>query len=620
MTDSVDHRPVRRLRRAAVLALAALLAGCERKSGTPATQPAGPAPKAAEPAAAPAVEPPLPDLDGIPEGMQRNILRARQAVVANPQQATLWRELGCMYFVYQRPQAALTCMQQLARLAPDKAEAWYLLGLAAEKAGDRNQAVRGYEKALELEPRYPATYVRLASLYRKSDPRKAIALLRRVLKIAPNQPAALSLLAGVYVDQGDTDRAIEQLQRLVKLVPKCGQAHALLAELYEKQGRSDQAAEHRQLARGKAIPRLEDPRELGVLRTGLHLPTLLRDAATLIDNKRLAEAEQLIGWAEEIGTHPAEVLTLRARLRIAQGRLADAVTDLRNALLKDPDSVLARRLLAGTLLRLRKVDEAEPLIEQLSRELPDDPAVLDMQARLHLARGRIDQAIDVLRRLHALDPTRVEVVERLADMLTATGQLDEARALLEDALRRDPGHTQMRILLGTVLYGAGRTQEAQQQWKLVVDTYPRDVQARLLLTQSYVEQGRYRDAIELLREGIRSGVTAVELRNALAWLLATVPDPDLRDPQKALELAREVTQATGDENPEYLDTLAAALAATGDFQQAAQVEQRALQLARDQADPPTIEAYKQRLARYRRGEPYTLPAPTARPASAPTTP
>jgi len=162
------HRPPRAARRLLYVALALTAAagpaGCERNAPPAATQPAeGRSARSLSAPPAPA-EPPEVDLEGIPQGMQQNIVRARQAVAANPDKPSLWRELGCMYFVYNRPQAALTCMQQLTRLTPRKADAWYLLGLAAEKAGNRTVAVRAFEKCIELDPRYPPAYVRLATL------------------------------------------------------------------------------------------------------------------------------------------------------------------------------------------------------------------------------------------------------------------------------------------------------------------------------------------------------------------------------------------------------------------------------------------------------------------------
>jgi hypothetical protein len=47
------------------------------------------------------------------------------------------------------------------------------------------------------------------------------------------------------------------------------------------------------------------------------------------------------------------------------------------------------------------------------------------------------------------------------------------------------------------------------------------------------------------------------------WILATAPDSALRDPAEAASLARRACELTGHNKPEYLDTLAAACAASG---------------------------------------------------------
>jgi len=65
----------------------------------------------------------------------------------------------------------------------------------------------------------------------------------------------------------------------------------------------------------------------------------------------------------------------------------------------------------------------------------------------------------------------------------------------------------------------------------------------------------------------------------LAWLLATTDDAALVDPDRSLQLALEVTDERGND-ANLLDTLAAAYAATGEFDRTESVARRAVSLAR----------------------------------------
>ena len=56
--------------------------------------------------------------------------------------------------------------------------------------------------------------------------------------------------------------------------------------------------------------------------------------------------------------------------------------------------------------------------------------------------------------------------------------------------------------------------------------------------------------------------------NMLAWILATSPNDSLRNGKRAVELATTACELTNWKNPANLDTLAAAYAETGDFDQA----------------------------------------------------
>ncbi len=69
--------------------------------------------------------------------------------------------------------------------------------------------------------------------------------------------------------------------------------------------------------------------------------------------------------------------------------------------------------------------------------------------------------------------------------------------------------------------------------------------------------------------------------NNLAYLLATSADDKLRDGKRAVELAEKAKQLEPTPTPDLLDTLAAAFAEAGDFDQAIETQKQAIDLATD---------------------------------------
>jgi hypothetical protein len=96
---------------------------------------------------------------------------------------------------------------------------------------------------------------------------------------------------------------------------------------------------------------------------------------------------------------------------------------------------------------------------------------------------------------------------------------------------------------------------------------------------------------------------------ALAWLLATADDPRLRDAPRALALVEEAAPSRSDAS--FLETLAAALAANGRFEDAVAVQEQAITVLADsggaQAADPQGRArgaeLRARLERYRAARP-----------------
>ncbi len=128
------------------------------------------------------------------------------------------------------------------------------------------------------------------------------------------------------------------------------------------------------------------------------------------------------------------------------------------------------------------------------------------------------------------------------------------------------------------------------------------------LGMALLASGRDREAMAELRESVRIRPDDLEVSNNLAWLLATNPDPVLRDPEEATRLAAAAAKQGGGRNAAALDTLAAAHAAAGRYDRAVWYADRALRLAEARGDAALADAIRARLALYRANQPYREPS------------
>jgi cytochrome c-type biogenesis protein CcmH/NrfG len=116
---------------------------------------------------------------------------------------------------------------------------------------------------------------------------------------------------------------------------------------------------------------------------------------------------------------------------------------------------------------------------------------------------------------------------------------------------------------------------------------------------------RYKDAREALEEAVRLQPDRQELSIALARLLAAAPDDRVRDGHRALMIADELfktnkTTALG-------ETMAMALAETGDFGQAVGIQREIIQAAQKAGLGADVRRMTGNLALYERQRPCRTP-------------
>jgi len=92
--------------------------------------------------------------------------------------------------------------------------------------------------------------------------------------------------------------------------------------------------------------------------------------------------------------------------------------------------------------------------------------------------------------------------------------------------------------------------------------------------------------------------------NGLAWVMATTSNPKFLNGAKAVQLAKQANQWTQDKQPDFLDTLAAAYAAAGNFQEALDTARKAQALARRAGRTELVRNIAERIALYQQGQAY----------------
>jgi hypothetical protein len=121
--------------------------------------------------------------------------------------------------------------------------------------------------------------------------------------------------------------------------------------------------------------------------------------------------------------------------------------------------------------------------------------------------------------------------------------------------------------------------------------------------------GRSREALQLLDESWRAIPESVELLDALARLLATADDPEVRNGERALGLAKRTLRAGS--TPSRLETLAMASAEEGLFEEAVRLQRQVIRMMTWDGNLDTLPKLEANLARYLAGQTCCADAPSS---------
>jgi tetratricopeptide (TPR) repeat protein len=357
------------------------------------------------------------------------------------------------------------------------------------------------------------------------------------------------------------------------------------------------------------------------------------------------EAEAAYRSALSLYPGSPSVMAGLGQLALRRQQYEDAVAYFKAALVSVPDANRLHYSLAMAYRGLGRIDDAQRHLEQRGTVgiRPPDPLVNRLQQltegeRVHLIRGRLAFASGRYEEAKAefeasveADPGSARALINLGTTLAELGESEEAIERFREALVIEPGNITAHFNLASLLIANGNHAAAIPHLVAVTSQAPYDGDAHLLLARSQVAVGndldslphfrqaavvqpaseaavvggaaalvrleRFHQAKSVLDSGLERLPASGQIAFAAARLLAACPVAELRDGERALDLAQLVFEA--EPSPRHAQVVAQALAELGRCEEAAQWQEQLVVAALEDGATDAAESLQTDLEWYR---------------------
>jgi predicted Zn-dependent protease len=355
---------------------------------------------------------------------------------------------------------AVTLYRALSAASPGDAQP--LLGLAAAYSAERERmaAVATLRKATTLAPRLPGGWYALGQAYNdiKQD------ALRTFSGGPEYEPWQQLLAADALLQKAAFADALALYRIVLDRLPSMVGIHDSVAMIYTRTGHTDWAARERAAgtlpaaacARRKALCEFRAGRYASALAAALAQP----DAESQYWRVRAAN-ELAVAAFKHLDALPDSVerRSVRAAIARSQDRYVDAVQELKAALKLAPGHPVLTYELGSACFAARDYDGAIAALTPLLQKHPDDVRVLEIVGGSLLQLRRPEEALPMLRRVVDLEPE--DASHRLplgrADLLT--GDFAGAIRTIEPLLDQDPDGS-LHVQVSRAYTGLGQPDKA----------------------------------------------------------------------------------------------------------------------------------------------------------------
>jgi tetratricopeptide (TPR) repeat protein len=507
--------------------------------------------------------------------------------IGDYQRALVYLSRGAAYNSKWRYDESIADYTEALRLNRKLSDAYAGRGWAYLRKNEMDKAIADLNESIHLDPNSQSAYYnRALILLQRGELNQALADLNEAVPCDPKSVDALIVRGLCRVAMNDLDGALASFDGAIVTAPFNAMAYIQRSKLYSRKGERDkQERDYQQALRlDSNIERASNEylRWFGEkqweLWAGEFAAQSERDPHKLFQEAAMAEG--LGGYDRAIAAYSAilamnvdaaraSVATMnRGNAYKAKGELNKALDDYNQAIVLDPNNAGAY---VDRALVLAHKGDSENAMKDYAEAIKLNPqrwqAYFNRAAELK-ERGKLREAFADLDHVTRLNPKFVESYTNRANIYNRQGQLDKAISDYNTALQLDPNVAKVYVARAGV----------------------------------FMRKKDYSRALSDLQIAMHAKSTRLDTAlNSLAWLRATCPEARVRNGKEAVELATKACQVSQWQNWSNIDTLAAAYAEAGDFDQAVKYQREVMQMSKSSTNDSKI---KQRLALYEQHKAY----------------
>jgi tetratricopeptide (TPR) repeat protein len=435
----------------------------------------------------------------------------RLAIEADPSSEFLTSGLAELYVKTGRIRDAVLEAQDIIKRDPNNIEAHKLLGrIYLRSLGDMpgggngsdnvlKLAIEQYEQIVKIEPDNVDDHLLLGRLYRlNNDLQKAESELKIAVKLDPNSEEAVTTLALLYSDEGDTSHALQVLSA----VPDTGRSAKLYAALgatYEQRKDYKSAID----AYRHAIQLDRD-----------NLDAIRGLAENLLNDGQVDAALDQYKVIADANPEDAQTYLRISEIYRRQGKYDEALDSLKKAEAMVPDALEVPYNIAVVYQAQTRYDEAIKILQELLKktEKPENSysqadrnnrgIFIERLGMVYRDQENYSAAVETFRKLLAVggDDNAKTGYQDIIDTYREAKQWSEATAVAKEAAQKMPDDRDLRMVLDAQLADTSDPDKpiADVRSLLKGNQDDRDVYVRLAIMYTRVK--RWSEAEEALNK------------------------------------------------------------------------------------------------------------------------